>query len=71
MMSRFDPVEYLIVKGKHLTVQEGDYIEKGEYLLDGHPAPHDILAIKGVEELASYLVNGSAGRLPPAGREHQ
>ena len=52
-----DPVEYLIVKGKHLTVQEGDYIEKGEYLLDGHPAPHDILAIKGVEELASYLVN--------------
>ena len=52
-----EPVEYLIVKGKHLTVQEGDYIEKGEYLLDGHPAPHDILAIKGVEELASYLVN--------------
>ena len=52
-----EPAEYLIVKGKHLTVQEGDYIEKGEYLLDGHPAPHDILAIKGVEELASYLVN--------------
>src|SRR5690606_19324029 len=40
-----------------LTVQEGDRIEKGEYLLDGHPAPHDILAIKGVEELAAYLVN--------------
>ena len=38
-------------------MQEGDYIEKGEYLLDGHPAPHDILAIKGVEDLASYLVN--------------
>jgi DNA-directed RNA polymerase subunit beta' len=38
-------------------VQEGDRIEKGEYLLDGHPAPHDILAIKGVEELANYLVN--------------
>jgi DNA-directed RNA polymerase subunit beta' len=38
-------------------VQEGDYIEKGEYILDGHPAPHDILAIKGVEELATYLVN--------------
>ncbi len=52
-----DPAEYLIPKGKHLTVQEGDHIEKGEYLLDGHPAPHDILAIKGVEELASYLVN--------------
>ncbi len=52
-----EPVEYLIPKGKHLSVQEGDRIEKGEFILDGHPAPHDILAIKGVEELASYLVN--------------
>ncbi|MEE4237039.1 MAG: DNA-directed RNA polymerase subunit beta', partial [Anderseniella sp.] len=52
-----EAVEYLIPKGKHLPVQEGDYIEKGEYILDGHPAPHDILAIKGVEELATYLVN--------------
>ena len=49
--------EYLIPKGRHLSVQEGDRIEKGEFLLDGHPAPHDILAIKGVEELAAYLVN--------------
>jgi len=54
---RQEPVEYLIPKGRHLAVQEGDRIEKGEYLLDGHPAPHDILAIKGVEELANYLVN--------------
>jgi DNA-directed RNA polymerase subunit beta' len=52
-----EPVEYLIPKGRHLAVQDGDRIEKGEYLLDGHPAPHDILAIKGVEELANYLVN--------------
>jgi DNA-directed RNA polymerase subunit beta' len=52
-----EPVEYLIPKGRHLSVQEGDRIEKGEFLLDGHPAPHDILAIKGVEELAAYLVN--------------
>ena len=52
-----EPVEYLIPKGRHLAVQEGDRIEKGEYLLDGNPAPHDILAIKGVEELANYLVN--------------
>jgi DNA-directed RNA polymerase subunit beta' len=52
-----DAVEYLIPKGKHLPVQEGDLIEKGEYIMDGNPAPHDILAIKGVEELASYLVN--------------
>jgi DNA-directed RNA polymerase subunit beta' len=54
---RREPVEYLIPKGRHLAVQEGDRIEKGEFLLDGHPAPHDILAIKGVEELANYLVN--------------
>ncbi len=52
-----DPVEYLLPKGKHLAVQEGDRIEKGEFILDGNPAPHDILAIKGVEELASFLVN--------------
>ncbi len=50
------PAEYLITKGTHLHVQEGDFIEKGEYLIEGHPAPHDILAIKGVEELAFYLV---------------
>jgi len=52
-----NPVEYLIPKGKHLSVQEGDRIEKGEFILDGHPDPHDILAIKGVEDLAAYLVN--------------
>jgi len=52
-----DPVEYLIPKGKPFHLQEGDAIEKGEYILDGNPAPHDILAIKGVEELARYLVN--------------
>jgi DNA-directed RNA polymerase subunit beta' len=52
-----EPLEYLIPKGKHLAVQEGDRVEKGDFILDGHPAPHDILAIKGVEELAYYLVN--------------
>lgn len=52
-----EPAEYLIPKGKPFHLQEGDAIEKGEYLLDGNPAPHDILAINGVEELASYLVN--------------
>jgi DNA-directed RNA polymerase subunit beta' len=52
-----EPVEYLIPKGKHFHLQDGDYIEKGDYILDGNPAPHDILAIKGVEALASYLVN--------------
>ena len=43
--------------GKHFHLQEGDAIEKGEYVLDGNPAPHDILAVKGVEALAAYLVN--------------
>ncbi|MBS8260039.1 DNA-directed RNA polymerase subunit beta' [Roseibium polysiphoniae] len=52
-----EPVEYLIPKGKHFHLQEGDAIEKGEYVLDGNPAPHDILAVKGVEALAAYLVN--------------
>jgi DNA-directed RNA polymerase subunit beta' len=49
--------EYLIPRGKSLAVQHGDRIEKGDYVYDGHPAPHDILAIKGVEELANYLIN--------------
>ncbi|MCO5163341.1 MAG: DNA-directed RNA polymerase subunit beta' [Mesorhizobium sp.] len=55
--SSLEPVEYLIPKGKPFHLQEGDVIEKGDYILDGNPAPHDILAIKGVEALASYLVN--------------
>jgi DNA-directed RNA polymerase subunit beta' len=52
-----EPVEYLIPRGKSLAVQHGDRIEKGDFVYDGHPAPHDILAIKGVEELANYLIN--------------
>jgi DNA-directed RNA polymerase subunit beta' len=52
-----EPAEYLIPKGKHIHLQDGDTIEKGDYIVDGNPAPHDILAIKGVEELANYLVN--------------
>jgi len=52
-----EPVEYLIPKGKHLQVQEGDWIEKGEYLIDGHPAPQDILEVKGMEALATYLID--------------
>ena len=51
------PVEYLIPRGKSLAVQHGDRIERGDFVYDGHPAPHDILAIKGVEELANYLIN--------------
>ncbi|MDQ3560755.1 MAG: DNA-directed RNA polymerase subunit beta', partial [Pseudomonadota bacterium] len=52
-----EPVEYLIPKGRPFHLQEGDTIEKGDFILDGLPAPHDILSIKGVAELAAYLVN--------------
>jgi DNA-directed RNA polymerase subunit beta' len=52
-----EPVEYLIAKGKHISVQEGDYIQQGDLLVDGNRVPHDILRILGVEELASYLIN--------------
>jgi DNA-directed RNA polymerase subunit beta' len=52
-----EAVEYLIPKGKHIHLQDGDVVEKGDYIVDGNPAPHDILAIKGVEELAAFLVN--------------
>ena len=52
-----EAVEYLVPKGKHIYLQDGDIVEKGDYIVDGNPAPHDILAIKGVEELAAYLVN--------------
>tara|TARA_B100000674_G_scaffold224119_1_gene183992 strand:+ start:2354 stop:6511 length:4158 start_codon:yes stop_codon:yes gene_type:complete len=48
---------YLIPKGKHISVQDGDIIEKGDYLIDGNPAPHDILSILGLEALANYLVD--------------
>src|SRR5439155_660412 len=52
-----ESVEYLIPKGKHISVQEGDYVLKGDLMLDGNRVPHDILRILGVEELASYLIN--------------
>ena len=52
-----ESVEYLIPRGKSLTVQHGDRVERGDFVYDGNPAPHDILAIKGVEELANYLIN--------------
>ena len=48
---------YLIPKGKHISVQDGDIIEKGDYLIEGNPAPHDILSILGLEALANYLVD--------------
>ena len=52
-----EPIEYLIPKGRHLAVQEGDYVRKGDPLLDGALVPHDILNVLGVEALAEYLIN--------------
>ncbi|NKB22771.1 MAG: DNA-directed RNA polymerase subunit beta' [Alphaproteobacteria bacterium] len=52
-----EPVEHLIPKGKHISVQEGDIVEKGDFLMDGNPVPHDILRVLGVEALANYLID--------------
>jgi DNA-directed RNA polymerase subunit beta' len=52
-----EAVEYMVPKGKHIPVQEGDFVQKGDYIMDGNPAPHDILAIMGVEALADYMIN--------------
>ena len=52
-----EPREYAIQKGKHICVHEGDYVKAGEALMDGSPAPNDILKVLGVKELAKFLVN--------------
>ncbi len=52
-----EPKEYLIPKGKHISVHEGDRVRPGEALMDGSSNPHDILKIKGPKELAKYLVD--------------
>ncbi|MDP6680477.1 MAG: DNA-directed RNA polymerase subunit beta' [Pelagibacteraceae bacterium] len=48
---------YFIPKGKHINFNQGEKIKKGEYLLDGGPAPHDILRILGLGALTDYFVN--------------
>ncbi len=52
-----EQVDYLVPKGKHLAVQDGDFIKRGEYLMDGNPAPQDILSTLGIEPLANYLID--------------
>lgn len=49
-------VEYLISRERHITVNEGDYVSKGDMLIEGNPSPHDILRIIGIEALAKYIV---------------
>jgi DNA-directed RNA polymerase subunit beta' len=52
-----ESAEFMIPKGKPLAVSEGDFVRKGDKLLDGALVPHDILEVMGVEALADYLVN--------------
>jgi len=52
-----DVYEELIPKWRHVTVFEGEHVEKGEIICDGPPSPQDILHLLGVSELAKYIVN--------------
>ncbi len=52
-----EPKEYLIPRGKHINVHEGDFVRAGEPLMDGVINPHDLLRVKGIKALARYLVD--------------
>ncbi len=52
-----DPKEYLVPKGKHITASDGDFVEAGDLLTEGHPELHDILRTRGEKFLARYLVD--------------
>ncbi len=49
--------EYLIPKGKHIAVREGEFVRAGEALMDGPTNPHDVLSVLGDKELAGYMLN--------------
>lgn len=51
-----EPVEYMLPKGKHVVVNEGDSVKKGDMLIDGNPVLQDILKVMGVEALSAYMV---------------
>jgi DNA-directed RNA polymerase subunit beta' len=51
-----EPTEYLLPKDRHIAVREGDFVEKGDHLMEGSPVPHDILRVLGIQALADYLV---------------
>ncbi len=51
-----DAKEYLVPKGKYIKVHEGDYVRAGESLMDGVIDPHDYLRVKGIKDLARYMV---------------
>ncbi len=52
-----EPKDYLIPKGKHISVHPGDWVQAGEALMEGSTNPHDLLGIKGEKDLARYLVD--------------
>ncbi len=52
-----EQMEYLIPKGKHVAVREGEYVKAGESLMDGPTNPHDVLKVLGENELSAYLVD--------------
>jgi DNA-directed RNA polymerase subunit beta' len=52
-----EPKEYMIPRGKHVSVHEGDFVKAGEALMDGPSNPHDILRVMGDKALARYLVD--------------
>jgi len=54
---RGEPKEYLLPRGVHVSVQEGERVKAGEPLMDGPRNPHDILAVLGEKELQKYLVD--------------
>mgnify|MGYP005846104501 CR=1 FL=1 len=59
VITDFDGVahEYLIPKDKHVTVHDGQVVQKGEMIVDGPADPHDILRLQGVEALARYIID--------------
>ena len=52
-----EPIEYSIIKTKHLFVGEGDFVKKGDIIVDGNLVPHDILRILGMQAFTNYMVN--------------
>lgn len=52
-----EPIEYMLPKGKHVVINEGDFVKRGDMIIDGNPVLQDILKVMGVEALANYMVS--------------
>ncbi len=51
-----EPIEYMLPKGKHVVINEGDFVKRGDMIIDGNPVLQDILKVMGVEALARYMI---------------